>query len=182
MTQPTNQVPDADDFLLGGGAPSASLKNIGDTVEGFVVAKDVVQEKEYQRPGSNQPPRMKTWQDGSPVLQLVVTYQTALRDPERAGDDGRRKVYFKPSWKSELAKVLRANGEKTLPVGSWQRITRSHDEPGQGAEPKKMVTIEYRSKADQVATNAAPAAAAANEQSPELKAALAVLQAQGITQ
>lgn len=182
MTQPTTQVPDADDFLLGGGAPSASLKNIGDRIEGYVVAKEVVQEREYQRPGTTTPPRMKTWPSGDPVLQLVVTYQTTERDPERGNDDGRRKVYFKPSWKSELAKTLRAHGEDTLPIGSWQRITRSHDEPGQGAEPKKLVTIEYRSAADRVATGAASATTAANEQSPELKAALAVLAKQGITQ
>lgn len=186
MTNP-QQLPDADSLTLGGGIKSVSLPNIGDSIEGYIIAKDVVQEKEYSNDPSD-PPKYKTFDDGSPIPQLVLTLQTTLR--EDTDDDGKRKVYFKRDWRKELSRVLRDAGEKTIPIGGWVRLLRDRDEPGKGPIPKKMVRIDFRAAADQIttssqataqpqaqtATGGLPAGVVGN---PELEAAYRQLQASG---
>jgi hypothetical protein len=165
MTNDQVQLPDADALLFGGGVKSVRLSNIGDRVEGTIVGKDTVHEREYSD-DKNAAPVYKYFKDsGKPIPQLVLTIQTNLREDD--DDDGRRKVYFKPEWQKELSRQIRNNGGKVIEIGAWVRLVRTHDEPGKGPIPKKMVSVEYRGQTDQaVMGTPAPAAQPAPAATP----------------
>ena len=78
---------------LGGGSPSFKFAAIGDTVKGKVIGGEKRQDTDLQG-------TPKTWDDGSPMLQLVVTLQTDERSNEIEDDDGRRRIYIKFNMKS----------------------------------------------------------------------------------
>jgi hypothetical protein len=142
MTQPNMAAPSADDLLLGGGAPSVSFKNIGDVIEGPVVAKDAVHKQKF---GTGE----KDYKDGNPVWQVVLTLQTNLRDPERYDDDGKRRIFFSPQMKQELGKALKAHGAKALPLGAIVRIRFERTVPSQGGgQPKKEYSVSVTLPAD----------------------------------
>lgn len=62
-----------------------SFANVGDTFRGQYLSADERQATDY---GTNAP---KVWDDGSPVMEFVMQFQTDLRDgPD---DDGRRTIY-----------------------------------------------------------------------------------------
>lgn len=178
MTQPVH-VPNADDMLFGGGAPSISLKTIGEFVEGPVVDKGVVhktkfgtQDKEY-------------YKDGNPIWQLVLSIQTNLRDPERHGDDGVRRIFASPQLKVEIAKALKSANMTSLPLGARLRITFVREVPSAGGgSPKKEYSVVFTAPADAAIAESIPVTPvqvaapvqAANPLaglSPELLAALA---------
>lgn len=77
---------DPNDFLFAGGSKSAKFEDVGDTIKGTVVTAEVAQQTD---PDGN----LKTWNDGSPVMQLIVTLQTDLKDDD--DDDGTRRLYAK---------------------------------------------------------------------------------------
>jgi len=171
MTNPNNMHDDVDDLVFGGGSPSAVLKDIGQSVEGFIVGKRKRQAREYN---PNEPGKgaLKFYEDGRPIEELVLDLRTEQRDPSIPNDDGVRSVYFKSTWKRELARVLKNAGEDSIPLGGWLRIVRTHDEPGKGAQPKKLVSIEYRSAAD-VSVTGTPQAAPQPVQAPVQQAPVA---------
>lgn len=184
---PQNQSADA--FLLGGGGQSATFDGVGESVTGTVESTEVRQQTDFQ---SGQP---KTWDDGSPVMQLVVSLQTTLRDD--ADDDGVRKVYVKGSKKpgsqslhDAVASAVRQSGAKGLEEGGTLTVTYTGDEPPQtrGMFPRKLYSATYAApdkaaqtgdflgtapQAQQQATPpaAAPAAAAPAQGTPEQIAA-----------
>src|SRR4051794_6202440 len=80
--------PTADQFLMGGGVASAKFERIGDFVVGTVAEEPEVRQQTDLTTGT-----LKVWDDGRPMLQLVVTLQTEQRDG--ADDDGLRRVYVK---------------------------------------------------------------------------------------
>lgn len=158
MTQPTQAAPNADDFLSGGGAPSVSFKNIGDVLEGTVVAKDVVHKTKF---GTTE---KEYYKDGNPIWQLVVTLQTNLRDPDRDGDDGKRRIFAPPQMKVEISKAVKAAGLKTLPLGTHLRIRFEREVPNSGSgggSPKKEYSVVVTSPADVALDAATPPATVA---------------------
>jgi len=107
-----------DDFLLGGGAPTASYKDapIGHTYKGTILASEVNQQTKM---GTGE---LLFWDDGKPRMQAVVTIQTDLRDPELPDDDGLRTVYLKggkkrASTEKAAADAVKAAGATQLLVG-----------------------------------------------------------------
>lgn len=112
MTNPT-------DFLLGGGTKSAKFDRIGDEVSGTIASPPEVRQQTDMTTG-----KPKVWDNGDPVMQLVVRLQTDQRDPADPDDDGVRAVYVKGSKKPEskslhaaVAGAVRASGAKSLEVG-----------------------------------------------------------------
>lgn len=101
-------------FLTGGGAKSAKFENVGDAVLGTIVAAKTAQQTDL----SGVP---KTWDNGDPMMQLVITLQTETR--EDGDDDGKRNLYVKGSKKDPhtsagaLIVALRAAGASTIEVG-----------------------------------------------------------------
>ena len=183
------------DFLLGGGGGSAKFENVGDTVSGTITATEVKQQTDLK---DNTP---KTWDNGDPVMQLVVTLQTDQRDPENDDDEGIRNVYVKGSKKAgsrslhdAVATAVRQSGAKGLEVGGTLSVTYTGEEPSstRGFNPRKLYSATYSApdKAAQTgdflgtapaqapAPVAAPAAAApAPQMTPEQLAAFAAYQA-----
>jgi hypothetical protein len=141
MTTPQQyQAPSADDFLMGGGVPSAKFPTIGHTVSGRITERPTV---EQQRNYEDDKP--KFWDDGKPMMQLVVTFATSERDPENPEDDGTRRLYVKGYMKNAVASAVRAAGARGLEVGGILSITYSGD--GEKKNPKfnapKLFTAQY---------------------------------------
>ncbi|MGW9437765.1 hypothetical protein [Streptomyces sp. NPDC055607] len=123
MTVPTqHQVPSADDFLMGGGVPSAKFPVLGTTVSGRITERPTVEQQRDFTTGE-----LKFWDDGKPQMQLVVTLATAERDPADPEDDGTRRLYIKGQMKSAVASAVRATGARGLEVGGTLTVTYSRD-------------------------------------------------------
>lgn len=114
--------PDPEGFLMGGGVPSASFLKIGASITGVICEPPVVQQQRDMATGNP-----KTWEDGNPMWQLVVTLQTDLRDPQIEDDDGRRRVYMKNNMKKAVSDAVRKVKEKALAVGGSLTITYTGD-------------------------------------------------------
>ena len=140
----------ADNFLTGGGVPSAFGKDdpTGTTVTGTVCepAPTVKQQTDI-RDG-----HPLTWDNGDPKMQLVVTIQTDLRDPQITDDDGRRALYVKGSTKAgcksmhdAVATAVRAAGAKGLAVGGRLTVQLVGTEPSQtrGFSDRKLWAASY---------------------------------------
>lgn len=117
MTDTTNpgSRDDVNSFLFGGGGRSAKFENPGDAVKGTVVSTEMAQQTDMEG-------KPRTWDDGSPRMQLVVTLQTDERAPDDADDDGIRKLYVKggtkiASTQKAVADAVRAAGATQLEVG-----------------------------------------------------------------
>ena len=131
---------DAASFLMGGSVPSASFLKHGDSVTGTVSEPPTVQQQRDMQTNA-----LKTWDDGSPMLQLVVTLQTDERDAGIEDDDGRRRCYLKFNMKKSVADAVRKAGCKALELGGRLTITYTHDgEPTKrGFNPPKFYEAEY---------------------------------------
>lgn len=187
MTNPTQQVPNADEFLLGKSeGKSKSLKTVGEFIEGTVVNTDVVHKTKFGTTDK------EYYDDGKPVLQYMVAIQTAERDPEIEDDKGIRRFYCSSEAKKAIAAAVKAQGLKGLPVGAHIRITHTGTEPSKGGgSPKKLYSavVSVLDTPQEPAVAAAqpatpqPATTVANgtvhsvQQTPELQALLAQVQA-----
>lgn len=88
------------DFLAPSGGKSASLGDIGDTIRGTVVSAETRQQTEF---GTD---KLLFWDDGGPMMQLVIALQTDQRDGE--DDTGIRNLYVKGSKKPESMSLAAA--------------------------------------------------------------------------
>jgi hypothetical protein len=142
MTTPQqHQAPNADDFLMGGGgAPTAKFPTPGTVVSGRITQKPTVEQQRDIKTGDN-----KFWSDGNPMMQLVVTVQTELRDPTIDEDDGRRRLFVKGAMKNVVADAVRNAGDRGLEVGGTLAITYTHDGVAKerGMSPPKQYTATY---------------------------------------
>jgi hypothetical protein len=141
MTTPQQyQAPSADDFLMGGGVPSAKFPVLGHTVSGRITEQPTVeQQRNYEDD------KLKFWDDGKPMMQLVVTLATNERDPENPEDDGARRLYVKGYMKNAVAGAVRAAGARGLEIGGTLSVTYTQD--GEKKNPKfnapKLFTAQY---------------------------------------
>ncbi|MGH3381345.1 MAG: hypothetical protein ACRDP6_42100 [Actinoallomurus sp.] len=126
-----------DDFM-GGGVTSAKFPDPGTTVSGVIVDEPrVTQQRDFD---SGAP---KTWDDGSPMKQLVVHVQTDERDPEIPDDDGVRAFYIKSNMKKAVQTAL-TKAKAKLAVGGTLAITYTHDgenKRGKGSPPKMYAAV-----------------------------------------
>lgn len=154
---------DADRFLLGG-AKSASFPTIGTVVSGTVVSRP---EMMQQREPSGE---LKTWKDGSPMMQLVVTIQTDERDPEDPDDDGERRLFIKSGMKTALQAAIKKAGAKRLEPGGFVTVKyyANGKQETRGFNPPKLYQAEYTPPGDAAL---APPAASAPQAAPPQQAA-----------
>lgn len=131
---------DPDSFLMGGGVPSASFHKLGDSCTGVVSEKPVLRQQTDM--ATNQP---KTWDNGDPMMQLVVTLQTDQRDPQIEDDDGRRRIYVKFNLKNAVADAVRKAKAKSLEVGGKLTVTYIKDGEAtqRGFNPPKFYSATY---------------------------------------
>ncbi|AEK09876.1 hypothetical protein FGG30_gp066 [Mycobacterium phage Pixie] len=140
-------------FLGGGGPASAKFKSHGDVVGGVIAVEP--EQRQQTDLNTNEP---LTWKDGSPRMQLVVTVQTDLNDPEIEDDDGMRRLFVKGEMRKAVQKAVIAAGAKGLDVGGELFVTYVGDGEKKGnLTPPKLYSATYKKPAP----GAAPAAAAA---------------------
>lgn len=185
--QPQQKVPSADEFLMGGGgAPSAKFPVPGTVVSGRITVKPTVEQQRDIKDNS-----LKFWNDGNPMMQLVVTVQTDERDPQIEEDDGRRRLFVKGQLQRAVADAVRAVGGRGLEVGGTLTVTYTHDGEvkQRGFNAPKQYTAQYVAAAtnvlhtpepgqptapqQQYAPPAAPAAAIPGLTPEQLQAAMA---------
>ncbi|QFG09452.1 hypothetical protein I5H08_gp035 [Mycobacterium phage Yuna] len=141
-------------FLGGGGPASAKFKSHGDTVGGPIAV-----EPEQRQQTDMKTNEGLTWRDGSPRMQLVVTVQTDLIDPEIEDDDGLRRLFVKGEMRKAVQKAVITAGARGLDVGGELYLTYVGDGEKQGnLSAPKLYTAVYKKPANPNA--AAPAQAA----------------------
>ncbi|MFF9129153.1 hypothetical protein [Streptomyces sp. NPDC014806] len=148
---------DANNFLMGGGgAPTAKFPAPGTTVGGRITEEPKVEQQRDIQTGEK-----KFWNNGDPMMQLVVTVQTDQRDPSLEEDDGRRRIFVKGVMKNAVADAVRAAGARGLEVGGQLFVTYTHDgEPKQrGFSAPKQYAARYIAAAQSELAPPAPAAA-----------------------
>jgi len=124
------------DALLGKAIPAVSWPEIGTTVEGVILKLEHGQARD---PDGNP----KTFPDGAPRMQVVITVQTELREDE--DDDGRRRIFVKGGMVADLRSALqRADVPGPRPGGTIV-VTYSADGEKKAAtlNPPKLFTIDY---------------------------------------
>lgn len=131
---------DPNAFLMGGSVPSASFLNIGDSVAGTICEAPTLQQQRDMQTGAP-----KTWDDGSPMLQLVVTLQTDEHDQDIEDDDGRRRAYVKFNMKRAVADAVRKAKAKSLDIGGHLTITYTGngEQTKRGFAPPKLYEAAY---------------------------------------
>lgn len=168
MSQTTQQLPDANDFLFSGGVPSAKFDTHGVTVAGTITAPPSTQQQTDFDSGEP-----KFWDDGRPMLQVVVDLRTDLRDPEIEDDNGTRRLYVRGKHLTAAVRdAVRKAGGKKLEVGAELAVTYVGDDAPKrrGASGAKQYRAEYRPAAETALgggePSAQPAAGAVPEQTP----------------
>lgn len=151
-----------DQALSGGGAPSAFNADtpIGTSVTGKVISAEVRQLTDYV---TGKP---KTWDDGRPQMQVIITLQTEDRDPAISDDTGERRVFIKTwgVWKEALNAAIKAAGgtkaSDVLVPGAKFTATFTGTKPSTMGSPMKVYEYEIQ-----------PAAAAGVDQALDTPAA-----------
>jgi hypothetical protein len=136
-----------EDFLSGGGPPSAKFKDIGTTVKGIVESANVSQQTDF---ATGAP---KTWDDGQPMMQLVVVLQTDDRDAEVEDDDGKRRLFVKGQMRSAVIEALKAAGTKAIEPGGTLAVRYAEDgeQKRAGHNAPKVYVAQYRAPAAEAA-------------------------------
>lgn len=144
---------DANDLLMGGGIKSAAFpdQQYGHTVAGLIVRPPQVRQQSDFDTG-----KPKFFDNGDPMMQIVVQVQTDLRDPNDPTDDGVRAFYLKGQMQAAVRDAVRAVGAKGLEPGGHLAIRYIKDEPnsrGRGKD-KKVYAAWYAAPAGQQANDA----------------------------
>jgi hypothetical protein len=92
--------------------------------------------------------QVKSWPDGNPMMQLVVTLSTDERDPEIADDDGQRRLYIKGQMLSAFKEALRLARAKPE-VGGTLAVQYKEDgeQKNPAWSPPKLYVAQYKAPA-----------------------------------
>jgi hypothetical protein len=129
---------DPNDFLFSGGAPVAKFPSIGAIVKGTVTNSEVTQQTDIDQ-------KPKFFDDGNPMRQLVITLQTAERDPSADNDDGLRRLFVKGQMLQAVREALKAAGSK-LENGGTLAVQYANDKPSErrGYNDQKIYRAQYQ--------------------------------------
>lgn len=140
-------------FLAGGGSPAAKFPTVGTTIKGTVTGAEMRQQTD-PKDG-----KLKTWDDGNPMMQLVVTLATDERDADIDDDDGTRRVFVKGNMRKAVIEALKEAGAKTIDSGGKLAVQYTGD--GEKTNPAFNAPKLY--KAQYKAPEAAPQSVSADE-------------------
>lgn len=127
------------DELLEGGGHSAKFPTLGTTVKGKVLRTASSQQTDMK---TKEP---KTYKNGDPMMQIIVTLQTDERDPEDADDTGERNLYVKGNMLNAVREALRKAHSKLVVGGTLAVKWQSEGEPPEkGFNPPKLYVSEYK--------------------------------------
>lgn len=130
---------DPNDFLNATGGTSAKFPTIGTTIKGTVEAAEVQQQRDFV---TGDP---KTYDNGDPMMQLVITLATDERDPDVESDDGTRKLYAKGQMLAAIRQAVKQSGGR-LETGGTLVVKYVADKPSdkRGFNPSKQYEAAYR--------------------------------------
>ena len=132
----------ANDLIMGaGGPPAAKFPTVGTIVRGEIVDTAVTQQRDFATG------ELKAWKnDGSPMMQAVITIQTDQRDPEIDDDNGQRRLFVSSrSMREAIRDAVRTAGGNHLEVGGKFAVQYTGDgEAERGLNPPKLYKAEYK--------------------------------------
>lgn len=115
------------DLLMGSGIPSAKFETIGQVVTGTVIEEPTSQQSRDFDTGEP-----KTWDNGDPMMEVVVKIQCDP-DPSITDDDGVRKLFLgKPALLTAIRGAVRTAKADGIHAGGVLQIKYTGD-----AAPKK---------------------------------------------
>lgn len=144
----TNELDEANAFLMQQGAKAFTFENVGDKCGGVVTQLNMRQQTDIDTG------ELQTWKDGKPKMMLVVQLQTELQDDEN--DDGLRSLYLRggnytpatgkgTSSLTAVRDAVKAAGAAKIEVGG--RLTIAYTGDGQKSNNKfsapKLYTARY---------------------------------------
>lgn len=127
------------DFFAGGGAPAAKFPATGASVSGIITEEPQMSQQ------TDPSGELKTWQDGNPMMQLVVTLKTEQRDPAIEDDDGSRRVFIKGQMRNAVQTAVKNAKSKGLDIGGTLTVTYTHDgeRSNPAFSPPKQYVAQY---------------------------------------
>lgn len=129
---------DGNDFLMGGGIPSAKFPTPGTSVRGYIAALPVT------RPQTDlKTKEVKRFANGDPMMQVVIRLQTEEREAMIEGDDGSRATYVKGASIKKLREAIRKTGAKGLEIGGYLVQTYVRQELPTGGLPDGAKVMEF---------------------------------------
>ncbi len=131
---------DGNDFLMGGGIPSAKFAIKGASIRGVILSPPVtMQQQDFV---TKEP---KFYRNGDPQMMVVIRLQTDQRDPDIEGDDGERGLYVNGIRVKALRDAIRRTGAKGAEVGGTLVATYVRDEMPTGglAQGSKVIDFVY---------------------------------------
>jgi hypothetical protein len=135
-----------DAFLMGGDKVISTFTKAdrpGTTYAGEILNKRLRQQTDVTSGA------LKTWQDGSPMMQLVVTIQLEDDDEhwdhEDEADDGRRNLYVRYKMADAVREAVKEAEADKLEIGGWLSVTYTGDaKPARrGVSGAKLFEAEY---------------------------------------
>lgn len=126
-------------FLSGGGAPAAKFVDHGATIKGTITSAELRQQTDLDG-------KPKTWDDGNPRMQIVVTLATDERDNSIDNDDGSRRVFVRGEMLKALRAALKQADVKTIEVGGTLAVRYVSDgSPSRaGFNAPKLYNAQYK--------------------------------------
>lgn len=160
-TEMEDDMTDANDLLMGGGAAYASFLTVGTMHRGTITEIDVQQQTDIDG-------NLKTWPKGDPMMMVVLTIATDERDPEKPDDDGARRLFVKGAMHTAVRDAIKASGASGIDIGG--QIAVKYDRDGtpkqNGYTPPKLYTAQYAPPSPAAAANDMLGAAPADEPAP----------------
>jgi len=150
----------ANDIIMGGGAPAAKFTHIGAIVKGTITDLSSSQMTDIKTK------ERKFWNDGNPMMQAIITLQTDECDPQISNDDGKRRLFVSSKAMREAIKAaVERTGQRELVVGGELGVQYTGDGvPEPNLSPPKLYAADYRPPAMQTSLLGAGAAQTPPEQ------------------
>jgi hypothetical protein len=128
---------DSKTFLSGGGPKALAFATPGTSHTGTIT--DDPKETQQMSPDGE----LKTWRDGNPMMQLVVTVDTGKLEDEE--DDGIRRLFIKGQLRKAFQTALTEAGVDELVPGGQVTVTYTHDgeRSNPAYSPPKQYTVQY---------------------------------------
>jgi len=112
---------DVDQFLMGGKRNSAKFPTIGTMIKGVVLSKALEQQRDPETL------KAKSYEDGNPMMQMVIGLQTDERDASIDNDDGVRYLFAKGNMIVAIRDAVKKLGKTALELGDELAVKYTGD-------------------------------------------------------
>jgi hypothetical protein len=119
VTQPQDA---ANALLMSGGMKSIGWK---DNPIGYTVVGTIVDQPRVEQMKKHKSEELQFWPSGDPMMQIVCTIQTDLRDPSDPHDEGKRKLHIPPRMQKPVREAVQRVGAPGLAMGGRIAVRRT---------------------------------------------------------